>query len=1087
MNLYHRVVPVATRKQMDDMAVQRLDIRAIVINAVTPRQRPLLNEKEVGLQDMDLINILLGSHDGLVVHPGVVRLLGVLDVTSHFRQDIAHLRPKSIHIDLRHGVPIIIEIVRYLVPRIVVLIHLSDIVPRFPGHAVWSRYSSPNSRRHSPPPPPSRDKRSNRRYSRSRSPIRGITPPPPKRAGTPLNSPPRSSRPSSKHKARSPPPLTKRRSPTPPSRSARIISVGSSETHASDRSGDKDHRIEEPRIISEVKSNGLSPRNIQTPPRRIVSILDQQQTPESSSRQDAIDGSSQETNGNLDSHGRQQEFNDSDRFAHSESRFNGNSGPYINPERSRNINGSGGPHSRGRGWSQDPHYKGQSTQPTHSNYPHGQYRGNSYTPQGNRHGPSNSAPYYSHYSSNAPHHQQQQPPYPPHRSSSSQNGPRHNQFSPGERSQGYDRNEGYASGPPHQQGMGRNSSAFNNGPIGREGGRGRFSRYEQHTAPAPPQQSHTERTSPDDNPYRPTALYRVKDEFEDQRKDSGSDEMSLATSSLDSNPQDQKPQNNEMPPPSRPTSKGSPQSQPAPLGPFKRVTQTTVIRPSSQADKGSTFRPFQFNIRSSRVNPKTAMVPKALEGSRDNGKPPASGGNSIPLGKTAAAHKISAKSRSPGPEIKMSSVPPPKSKEVEKAPATEKTVTAPTPPTPAQTTPQVPIKEISIYNRLSMVGEGTYGKVYKARNNVTKELVALKRIRMESEKDGFPITAVREMRLLQALKQENVVSLLEMMVEKSDFYMVFEYMDHDLTGILNHPTFRLEPCHIKHLAKQFFEGLEYLHHRGVLHRDIKGSNILLNNEGQLKIADFGLARFYTKASKRQLDYTNRIITLWYRPPEILLGATAYGPSVDMWSAACVFVELFTRTPVFPGKSEIDQLDTIYNIMGTPSEKVWSGLKGMPWYNLLWTPGRQRPKFEKKYEPLLPPSALDLVVKLLQYDPDKRPSAEECLKHAYFSEDPASAPPLGLRDLKGDWHEYESKAQRRKDREQERKRRESYEAEKRKAKEAERKKQYQLYQQQKQAQQQPQEYDPEKPPIAASGSASKRKREDEEGNPKKREK
>lgn len=180
--------------------------------------------------------------------------------------------------------------------------------------------------------------------------------------------------------------------------------------------------------------------------------------------------------------------------------------------------------------------------------------------------------------------------------------------------------------------------------------------------------------------------------------------------------------------------------------------------------------------------------------------------------------------------------------------------------------------------------------------------------------------------------------------------MVFEYMDHDLTGILNHPTFRLEPCHVKHLAKQFFEGLEYLHHRGVLHRDIKGSNILLNNDGQLKIADFGLARFYTKASKKQLDYTNRIITLWYRPPEILLGATAYGPAVDIWSAACVFIELFTRQPVFTGKTEIDQLDIIYNVMGTPTEKVWAGLKQTPWYGLLKTPGRRRPKFHTKYEP-----------------------------------------------------------------------------------------------------------------------------------------
>lgn len=242
-------------------------------------------------------------------------------------------------------------------------------------------------------------------------------------------------------------------------------------------------------------------------------------------------------------------------------------------------------------------------------------------------------------------------------------------------------------------------------------------------------------------------------------------------------------------------------------------------------------------------------------------------------------------------------------------------------------------------------------------------------------------------------------------------------MDHDLTGILNHPTFRLEPAHIKHLARQFFDALHYLHHRGVLHRDIKGSNILLNNDGQLKIADFGLARFYTKHSKKEMDYTNRIITLWYRPPEILLGATAYGPAVDMWSAACVFIELFSRLPAFPGRTEIDQLDIIYDVLGRPTEKLWPALKKMPWYSLLRTSGFSRKsKFRAKYQNDIPPSAMNLIQDLLQYDPDKRPTAEECLKHEYFSEDPAPAPPLGLRDLKGDWHEYESKMERRKERE-----------------------------------------------------------------------
>lgn len=203
-----------------------------------------------------------------------------------------------------------------------------------------------------------------------------------------------------------------------------------------------------------------------------------------------------------------------------------------------------------------------------------------------------------------------------------------------------------------------------------------------------------------------------------------------------------------------------------------------------------------------------------------------------------------------------------------------------------------------LYKILSQVGEGTFGKVYKAQNTVTKVHVALKRIRMEAEKDGFPVTAMREIKLLQSLRHENVVRLYEMMVSNGVLfssihrnvihrfsgavYMVFEYMDHDLTGILSQTQFTFSNAHLKSLCHQMLAGLAYLHHKGVIHRDIKGSNILVNNRGELKLADFGLARFYHK--RRQSDYTNRVITLWYRPPELLFGATVYGPEVDMWSA-----------------------------------------------------------------------------------------------------------------------------------------------------------------------------------------------------------
>ncbi|OJD28146.1 CMGC/CDK/CRK7 protein kinase [Blastomyces percursus] len=324
-------------------------------------------------------------------------------------------------------------------------------------------------------------------------------------------------------------------------------------------------------------------------------------------------------------------------------------------------------------------------------------------------------------------------------------------------------------------------------------------------------------------------------------------------------------------------------------------------------------------------------------------------------------------------------------------------------------------KSDSVYYRKpgneSVIGAGTYGKVFKAIHVYTKNMVALKKIRMEGEKDGFPITAVREIRLLQHLRHDNIVCLQEVMVEKNECFMVFEYLSHDLTGLINHPTFSLTAAHKKHLARQMFDGLNYLHHRGVLHRDIKAANILISNKGQLKFADFGLARFFSKS--RQLDYTNRVITIWYRPPELLLGETRYGPAVDIWSAACVWVEMFTKKAVFPGEGgEISQLEKLYNSLGTPTRADWPDIVEMPWFELLRPTERKPRSFDDVYKSILSPAALDLVSKMFQYDPVRRPSAEEVLTHPYFtSEEPGPQQAIELVNVEGDWHEFESKAHR----------------------------------------------------------------------------
>ncbi|RGP65433.1 cmgc cdk crk7 kinase [Fusarium longipes] len=308
----------------------------------------------------------------------------------------------------------------------------------------------------------------------------------------------------------------------------------------------------------------------------------------------------------------------------------------------------------------------------------------------------------------------------------------------------------------------------------------------------------------------------------------------------------------------------------------------------------------------------------------------------------------------------------------------------------------------------SVVGSGTYGKVFKGLNVYTKGMVALKKIRMEGERDGFPVTAVREIKLLQSLRHVNIVNLQEVMVEKNDCFMVFEYLSHDLTGLLNHPTFKLDASQKKHLARQMFEGLDYLHTRGVLHRDIKAANILVSNEGVLKIADFGLARFYAK--RHQLDYTNRVITIWYRSPELLLGETKYTAAVDVWSAACVMVEIFDRNAIFPGDgTEFNQLEKVYNVMGTPNLKDWPGLVDMPWFELMRPTVKKRNIFAEKYREKMSPAAFQLLSTMFHYDPAKRPSAAEVLQHTYFTDEEPPARQATELSTHNDWHEFESKA------------------------------------------------------------------------------
>eukprot|EP00730_Choanoeca_flexa_P018115 TRINITY_DN8791_c0_g1_i1.p1 TRINITY_DN8791_c0_g1~~TRINITY_DN8791_c0_g1_i1.p1 ORF type:complete len:411 (+),score=66.10 TRINITY_DN8791_c0_g1_i1:34-1266(+) len=357
-----------------------------------------------------------------------------------------------------------------------------------------------------------------------------------------------------------------------------------------------------------------------------------------------------------------------------------------------------------------------------------------------------------------------------------------------------------------------------------------------------------------------------------------------------------------------------------------------------------------------------------------------------------------------------------------------------------QTLPQTAIRgrarQIWEFKRLNTLGEGTYGVVYRAKDEKTGAIVAAKRVKMEEERGGLPVSSLREISALQQLDHENVVKLLCVASGRSlnSVYLIMEYCEHDLATLIdNMPTPFPEPA-VKCLLQQLLKGLTAMHAQVrrmldtqmcmlaskrtqincmastgacperifchplpliypahdmvqyLMHRDLKLSNLLLTDKGVLKIADMGLTRHHNEPANNMSPI---VVTLWYRAPELLFGVKDYTNAIDLWSVGCIFAELLAHKPLFPAKSETALLELMIELLGTPHRGIWPEFEQLPLTHRYKLPQQPYSSIKDTFG-YLSSDGIRLLSKLLMYDPAQRLSARSAGRHAYFR-----TPPLPL--------------------------------------------------------------------------------------------